>query len=268
MEGLNGTGRTYVLNEQLKGFEMVYDKNQPDQLKIALASARFVDRDLAYNLDQIQRWMLLAAQDSANLICFGEAFLQGFDALDWRYETDRDMAVALDSAVFQRLCALPQETGVDLLLGFLERDGETLHSSCALLSGGRLLHLYRRISRGWKEYWSTDGHYREGSEIRPFIYHGRTCLTALCGDLWDAPERFALGADLLFWPVYISYTPREWLEGVQEEYAAQAAKVCGRVLMINSLCDGDGYGGACYFHNGAVSAALPMGQEGLLYVEI
>jgi hypothetical protein len=23
-------------------------------------------------------------------------------------------------------------------------------------------HLYRRVSKGWKEYWRTDSHYREG----------------------------------------------------------------------------------------------------------
>ena len=23
-------------------------------------------------------------------------------------------------------------------------------------------HLYRRVSKGWKEYWRTDSHYQEG----------------------------------------------------------------------------------------------------------
>ncbi len=181
----------------------------------------------------------------------------------------------MDSETFRSLIALSRETGVDLLFGFIERDGETLYSSCALVSGDGLLHLYRRVSKGWKDYRITDGHYREGDAVSAFRYRGHTCSVALCGDLWDeTAPRFHTDADLLFWPVYVCYSPAEWEGGVLKEYAEKAAEFCPQTLLIDSVCrtdDGQGfdaYGGCAFFENGRVIASLPMGKEGILTVEI
>ena len=78
-----------------------------------------------------------------------------------------------------------KEIGIDLLFGFIEKDGDKIYSSCALIENGALSHLYRRISKGWKEYSITDWHYDEGTAVRCFNYRGKKCLIALCGDLWD-----------------------------------------------------------------------------------
>lgn len=43
-------------------------------MKIALASARIVNRDMNYNLAQIKRYMSEAKARGAELVCFGEAF--------------------------------------------------------------------------------------------------------------------------------------------------------------------------------------------------
>ena len=102
----------------------------------------------------------------------------------------------------------------------------------------------------------------------PFLYKGRKCVIGLCGDLWDYPERFALGEDLLFWPVYVDWTPEEWEEGAAQEYADQANLCCAHTLYVNSICDGDARGGAAYFVNGTVKEELSMGEEGLLLVEV
>ena len=144
-------------------------------MKIALASAKFKNNDVPFNLRQIEDCMLQAKEAGAELVCFGEAFLQGFDALTWYWERDRDVAVTTDSEVFRALERLTADTGIDLLVGFLEREGEEIYSSCALLSEGRAVHNYRRISRGWKDFRKTDAHYREGREVTPFRWRGRTC---------------------------------------------------------------------------------------------
>ena len=179
------------------------------------------------------------------------------------------MGITTSSSLFRKLRELSSLVGIDLLFGYVEREGDSLYSSCALMQEGQLLYNYRRVSQGWKHYWRTDHHYREGDTVEVFSYRGKRCAIALCGDLWDScAERFALGEDLLFWPVYISYTPQEWTSGAREEYAVQAGKICGHTLLINSLCSGDGYGGAAQFVNGTVQAELPLGQEGLLIVDV
>lgn len=235
-------------------------------MKIALASARFVNRDLNHNLAQMERFMRYARSQGAELVCFGEAFLQGFDAFVWDYSADRPLAVSVGGEVFHQLRRLTLEIGIDLLFGFLESDGERLYSSCALISKGEVHHRYRRITRGWKEFTKTNEHYCEGSTVIPFSYHGLSCVIALCGDLWEEPQRFALGQDVLFWPVYIDYSPEEWQREAREEYALQAASVCSQTLLINSI--DTAHGGCVFFQHGQVAAELPMGKENLLIVDL
>lgn len=239
-------------------------------MKIALAAARFINGDTAFNLAQIERFTREAAAGGADLACFGEAFLQGFDGLAWNYETDQHIAITLASPEMTRLKALTTDLAIDLAFGFIERAGETLYSSWALLSGGEIIRLYRRISVGWKEVSLVDGHYQEGDAVEPFVYRGMRCLIALCGDLWVYPERYRQEADLLFWPVYVDFTPEQWANGEQAAYAAHAGTVCSTTLLINSHCDGEdrAKGGCCLFSQGQVIDALPMEQEGLLFITL
>jgi len=239
-------------------------------MKIALAAVCYRNRDLAFNVSQIKKWMLEAKRHGADLVCFGEAFLQGFDALTWKFEEDRDIAVSADGEVFAELKQASREIGIDLLFGYNELDGDGIYSSAALLGNGELIQNYRRITKGWKEYDKTDSHYREGDCPELFEYRGLRCLIALCGDLWDRTEDFALGEDVLFWPLYVTYTPAEWKkEGEQFEYASKAAEAAETVLLINSLSDtNDAYGGCSWFDCGEIRAYFEMGKEGLLYVEV
>ena len=209
-----------------------------------------------------------AKREGAELVCFGETFLQGFDSLSWRFESDRDMAISADSDVFAEICHMSVKYEIDVLFGYVELDGDSVYSSCALISGGKLHHNYRRISKGWKEYTKTDAHYREGDRVEVFQYKGKKCVIGLCGDLWDHPERFALGEDLLFWPVYVSWKTEEWENGIKAEYAEQANKCCKNTLYINSICECDALGGAAFLANGTVKNELPINREGLLLAEV
>lgn len=237
-------------------------------MKIALASARIVNGDVEKNLAEMERRMIEAAREGAALVCFGEAFLQGFNALSWEFESDRNVAVSTDSEVLGCICAMTEKYRIDVLFGYNELDGEHIYSSCALVADGRIYHNYRRISRGWKEYWKTDVHYLEGNEVVAFGYRGKKCVIGLCGDLWDHPDRFALGEDVLIWPVYVDWTEDEWNNGGRQEYAEQAALCCKNVLYVNSVEAGQAFGGAVYFKDAAAVTELSMNREGLLYVEV
>lgn len=237
-------------------------------MKIALASARIVDRDINYNLSQMERYMKEAKALDADLVCFGEAFLQGFNALSWQYEEDKKIALTTFSPEFMQIKALTKEIGIDVLFGYNELEDDTLYSSCVLIADGTIIHNYRRISRGWKEYSKTDEHYKEGSLVEVFDYKDKKCVIGLCGDLWDYPERFALGEDLLLWPVYVCWTKEEWENVGKTEYAEQAKLCCENTLYVNSICDGDAFGGAVHFLDGIVYEELPIFNEGIMVVKI
>ena len=218
-------------------------------------------------MGQIERAMKLA-EGKAELLCFGEAFLQGFDALCWNYDTDKLTALELSSEAMTRLRNWTVRYGVSLITGYIEKDGEKLYSSCVVLSKGEIVHNYRRISKGWKEYSITDGHYCEGTDTAPFMLNGKKIGLAVCGDLWDFPEKFGTEG-LLIWPVYVNYTPDEWNSGVLDEYAAQAAQAAKDVLMINPLDhEPANHGGSFHFHDGQIAARLPFDEEGILIVNI
>ncbi len=221
---------------------------------------------MGFNMSQIERAMQEAA-GKADLLCFGEAFLQGFDSLCWDYEIDKDMAVSLGSETMERLKQWTVRYGIALLVGYIEKEEDRLYSSCVVIADGAILHNYRRIFKGWKEYTRTDDHYREGDVTGTFRFHDQDIMIALCGDLWEAPERFQTDG-LLIWPIYVNYTVEDWEQGYLQEYAEQAALAAPDVLMVDPLDDDPkNHGGAFHFHDGTVQQRIPFDQEAMLIVD-
>ena len=233
---------------------------------IGLVSYRCENGNTAFNISQMES-ALRETKGRVDLLCFGEAFLQGFDSLCWDYEKDRRIAVEQSSETMRYLCGLTLEYGTALLTGYIEKDGERLYSSCAVLANGEIVHNYRRISKGWKEYSITDHHYCEGDDTREFSLNGKSIRLALCGDLWDFPERFWTD-QLLIWPVYVNYTVEAWEGGLLSEYAAQAALAAEETLMVNPLDrQPENHGGSFRFQRGKVTARIPFDQEQILIVD-
>ena len=236
-------------------------------MRIGLVSYRCENRNTAFNMGQIELAMKRSA-GKADLLCFGEAFLQGFDALCWDYDADRKIALELSSEEMDRLKRWTVQYGIALATGYIERDREKIYSSCAVISGGEIIHNYRRISKGWKEFSKTDGHYCEGDQTGSFRLHGKEMMIALCGDLWDFPDRFRT-EHLLLWPVYVDYTVGEWNSGALDEYAAQSFLAANDVLMINPIDkEPVNHGGSFHFHHGKTAARIPFDREGILIVDI
>ncbi len=235
-------------------------------MKVGLASFLCKDKNISFNLSQIERAMR-QVRGKVDVLCFGEAYLQGFNSLCWDYDTDRFMAVDMTSDPVRQLCAWTKEHGVALVTGYIEREKDRLYSSCIVIEDGRVLHNYRRISRGWKEYWRTDEHYQEGDSVEAFEFHGIKIVLALCGDLWDYPERFKTDR-LLIWPVSVNFSPEEWEREELDAYAKQAALAADHVLMINPIDDSPTHGGSAHFFRGAVAGRLAYDKEDILVVEI
>ena len=236
-------------------------------MRAGLVSYRCENRNIAFNMGQIER-ALIASKDKVDVLCFGEAYLQGFDAFCWDDEADKKVAVELTSETMNRLRSWTVQYGISMIIGYMERDGETLYSSCAAIADGKVIHNYRRISKGWKEASKTDDHYAEGTDAKSFRLHGKEITIALCGDLWEYPEKFKT-ENLLIWPVYVNYSIDEWQSGTLDEYAAQAALASGNVLMVNPIDNNPvNHGGSCYFRDGRVAERIPFDEEGILIVEV
>ena len=245
-------------------------------MKIALASAPVINGNMAYNL-QTMRKAVAAAAGSADVIVFGEAVLQGFDSLYWTYERDRLLAVSLADGPIQRMRDAARSHRVAVSFGFIERADAALYSSQIFIGAdGNVVHVFHRVSSGWKCQGRTDAHYREGARFSSFTYGGKRLAIGLCGDLWTEgrpEEMLALHADVVLWPVWCDYPPAQWNDKVKYEYAAQAA-LCGRqVLLVNPFCADPGAtdaasGGAAFFRDGAIAAELPAGISDTLFLAL
>lgn len=143
-----------------------------------------LNKNIDYHLNQIER-AVFETQGKVDLLCFGESFLQGFDSLSWTVENDSNLAINQKSETMDKLKKLSKEYQVALLLGYIEKDRQSLYSSCVEIDDGEIVGNYRRVSKGWKAYWKTDFHYKEGFAIDEVTIQRRKVQLALCGDLWD-----------------------------------------------------------------------------------
>lgn len=230
--------------------------------------------DVEQNVSQMLKWLEQSQDAGLDLICFGEACLQGFYALNADYEHDLAMAISQDDDIVARLQEACRHTKTGLGFGYIEKDNGSLYSSYMLIGAdGRLLHNFRRVSPGWKLGQAfQDARYREGSDYASFEYLGKKITVAICGDLWheDLIEQFmAVESDVLLWPLYTNYEIETWESGEKDAYAQRVACLNRPVLMVNCFDEGEylSHGGAFVFELGKVRQELPMGEKGILPVD-
>ncbi|WP_459541550.1 carbon-nitrogen hydrolase family protein [Parvimonas micra] len=237
-------------------------------MKIGLVSYEFKNGKIEYNIEKIEK-AIISSNGSADLLCFGETFLQGFDSLSWNYEIDKNIAITKESVTMEKLKKLSEKYKIDLGIGYIEREKENIYSSFVVIEKGKIIQNYRRITKNWKEYSITDEHYCEGKISASFIYKNREFKIALCGDMWICPEKFKTNG-ILLWPVYCNFTKEEWENTEKSDYAKQSKLVSDNVLLVNSITKEEpiSVGGAYYFKNGKIEKSLELNKEDILFVEI
>ena len=240
-------------------------------MKIGLSSSTFVNNDTVNNLQTMMKTMEEYA-GRVDLLCFGEAFLQGFDAFSWIYNNDKNIAIDINNVIIIQLKNKCIALNLAISFGYLERDNDNLYSSYLFIGNdGQIINNYRRVSIGWKEFRLTDHHYQEGNIIAPFTYYDKRIIPVLCGYLWNdevLSKVNKIEKDFVLWPVYVNYDIDSWLNGELDGYL-EHVKVLGTVLLINSISNKpDAFGGCYHIRNGEIINQLPMGNDGVLIIEL
>lgn len=227
--------------------------------------------DTSRNVETLRR--SIDEHKEADLLVFGEAFLQGFDGLTWDVEEDKDIALSLQDDVIKVLRGLAEAHSVAVSFGFYEKEQRNIYSSNLCIDkNGDILDVYRRVSKTWTPE-HAGRHYKTGDDFHTFHFMDKKLLMAICGDLWFAEnlDRInELEPDLILWPLYIDYSIEEWSRGEKDEYARQVSGLNAPVLMVNSfLQESKGaVGGAYLFDGGAIKDSLPLGEIGSLTITI
>lgn len=242
-------------------------------MRIGLIAEKYIDNDLEHNFAQMIKWLKQCEGQGYDLLCFGESFAHGFEALTWEHEKDLEIAITQSDPRIERLRRQAKRSKTGIAFGYIEKVEDKLFSSYLVLSGeGEVLANFRRVSVGWKEPIADHDFYLEGKDYTPFEFKDKKIGIAICGDLWhdNLFENFKKQqSDLLLWPLYINYTPEDWYGGEREAYAERAGDLQRPVLMINSLSDPptQAFGGCYDFNSGRIEQELPLGGGGMLTVE-
>ena len=88
-------------------------------MNVLLAALSFRNGDLIYNKNKIVS-TIKEYNNKVDLILFGEAFLQGFDALTWNFKIDKNIAISKDSKVIKEIKEVCKEFKVSVSFGYFE----------------------------------------------------------------------------------------------------------------------------------------------------
>lgn len=109
---------------------------------VAVAQVPAVLGDVAGNLAAMADWMAKAAGKGAKLLVFPECFLSGymFENRDDAYAS----AVEENGPELEQILLLCREHRMDVVVGFLERDGSKLYNSAAVIGPTGLTGIHRK----------------------------------------------------------------------------------------------------------------------------
>jgi predicted amidohydrolase len=198
------------------------------QLRLALAQIATklgdVESNLAKHLELIQQ----AKAQKNDLIVFPELSLTGYVLQDLVPRVAHKPAD--EDPIFAPL--LKASRDIDVMAGFVDEDQRhRFYIACAYLSGGRVLHVHRKLYLPTYALFDEGRFFTQGSAVRAFDTRFGRVGMLICEDFWHASPPYLLwmdGADIL---LLVSASPgrglnthdklesARWVEGVNQAYA-------------------------------------------------
>ncbi|SIQ33781.1 Predicted amidohydrolase [Rhizobium sp. RU20A] len=149
--------------------------------RIAALQMKVACGDVAANLARIATAAAEAKAAGADLLVLPELALTGYGA----DAALAGMAEPVDGPQVTRLRAISRETGVAIIAGFAERDGETVYNSAVYVDGDGPATVYRK-SHLYGDY--ERGHFVPGQPAAiVFSHRGLSCGMLICYDV-EFPE--------------------------------------------------------------------------------
>lgn len=211
-----------------------------------------------------------AASKGVSLLCFPEAFLQGY----FTEEKDaRHWSINLETNYFTRLLSRLPDSNPMLVFGMIEADGNSIYNSAVVVHRRRLVGRYRKSNLLKREACFTAGH-----EPQVFEQEGLHFGINICSDTSSpagAEAAAKLGASLLVCPAN-NMLPQETAVKLKDEHHAVRAARCreNKLWLISADVTGERDGQiamgptAVISPAGKVVAQLPLGNSGLLVFDL
>ena len=72
---------------------------------------------------------MLTCSKKADIIIFGESFLQGFYGITFHVEHDSTIALSLDDPIIKDICFVAKQCNIAVSFGFIEKAEKCFYSS-------------------------------------------------------------------------------------------------------------------------------------------
>ncbi len=249
-------------------------------MKVALAVNQICE-DINSNLKTIKKMIGEATDHNCDLILFPEAAITGLINND-NPEHDLSLGELISGDITNQLCEIAIKNSINIVIGMLEREEKKLYDTAIFItSDGKISLKYRRISSGWHGEKADPNIYCQGHTIQILETKFGKFAILICGDLFD--EKIIKKVKILK-PNYIlflmarnfednSYDQERWDKEEKNEYVKQMKKIGAATFMVNYFDNGSlndfSFGGAMAVSKaGNIISELPLGREGILFVEL
>lgn len=240
---------------------------------IKLISDISKDNEMDMNVETIIK--NIKNSNKEDFLLFSEGFIHGFDALNWNYKTDINIAIEQNSPYIEKIKEQCKKNGVFCGFGYYEKVDKDIYCSYMIVNDkGKTINNYRRMSVGWKEYRLTTNEYKEGLALRPFKIESFKAVTIVCGDLWDDRIKQTLiettekeKIDFILWPNHLDYKDDKWEKVMSDDYAKRTRGIKIPIFLVNDISK-ISPGGAVVFQDGQILKKSKIRYPSILTYEI
>jgi nitrilase/N-carbamoylputrescine amidase len=217
------------------------------------------------NLDQVEKWTRLAAEEGADLVLFNETGITAY----WQNPEIRKLAEPLDGPIVQRLTGLAKELDVIICAGMAEKAGDKVHNTQVLVGPDGLIGYHRKSSfaSGEEKYFDV------GNDLNTFDIAGWKAGVAICFESVH-PETCAKlgekGVDIILAP-YCNGVTRQEIEEGKRPYFRERARDNGVWYVVSDQCGSSNgstdvperAGAACFVNpEGEIVAVTSLEEKG------
>ena len=240
-------------------------------MRVAACQLPDVRNDSARAMSLIGAHALRAEQAGADLVCFPECYLQGYDT---RTEYVAQVAMELNSSAFDDVLAALSSLKPVVVFGLIEKEGASFYNAALAIESGKVVAHYRKSYLLKRE----QSIFQPGGVMPIFNVIGVRVGINICYDLaFPASVRRAAnaGAKLLVCPCS-NMMPRNLAEqwkSRHNEIRALRAKQQG-IWILSSDIFGEREGSISYGPTalidprGTVAAQVPLLEAGMVVAEI
>lgn len=240
------------------------------RLRLAAAQTLEYREDVEGALSCIADLACRAETEGARLLCFPEGFLLGYMTGE---SSARRVALDIASDAFEQILRRLPPTGPMLVIGIIERSGDRLFNSAVVIERGVVLGCYRK-----RHLLPGEKVFDVGEDMPIFAVDGLRFGINICHDTaFPEPARLAadLGANLIVCPAnnMMMRDKAEIFRSLHNQARGDRCRETG-LWLISADVTGEREGrvswGPTALLNpaGEVVAQLPLGEPGLLVVDI